>query len=85
MRKENPTLGNHYDKLKYKTRVLVFMLDKEEYATEMKMVRDVGRLLSQRISIRIGFVEDPKLIRLYKTRHGAKWFNDDVQLSTIIV
>jgi len=35
LRKENPQLGIHYDKLKYKTRVLVFMLDKDEYATEM--------------------------------------------------
>ena len=85
LRKENPTLGIHYDKHKHKTRVLVFMLDKDEYAAEMQMLRYAGRLLSQRMSIRIGLVEDPKLIRLYKARHGAKWFNDDVQLSTIIV
>ena len=71
-------MGIHYDKLLHKTRVLVFMLDKDEYSTEMQMIRSAGRLLSQRLSVRIGFVEDPKLIRLYKARHGAKWFNDDV-------
>ena len=46
LRKENPTLGIHYDKHKHKTRVLVFMLDKDEYAAEMQMLRYAGRLLS---------------------------------------
>ena len=64
--------------MKYKTRVLVFMFDKEEYATEMKFIRDAGRLASQRLSVRIGLVTDPKLIRIYKARKGALWFNDEV-------
>ena len=45
-KKENPSLGDHYGKLKHKTRVLVFMFDKEEYQTEMKIIRDAGRLAS---------------------------------------
>lgn len=78
LKRENPSLGNHYAKLKYKTRVLVFMFDKDEYVTEMKIVRDSGRLNGQRLSIRYGLVTDPKLIRLYKGRKGNQWFVDEV-------
>lgn len=78
LKRENPSLGDHYAKLKYKTRVLVFMFDKEEYETEYNIVRDSGRLNGQRLSIRYGVVTDPKLIRLYKSRKGNQWFNDEV-------
>jgi len=61
------------------------MFNKDEYASEMKIIREAGRILAQRISVRLGMVEDPKLIRLYKSRHGARWFNDEVQLNTIVV
>ena len=43
-KKELPVLGDFYGQLKHKTRVLVFMFDKEEYASEMKIIRDAGRL-----------------------------------------
>lgn len=45
-KKETAPLGDHYTKLKHKTRVLVFMFDKEEYETEMNIIRDAGRLAS---------------------------------------
>lgn len=61
------------------------MFDKEEYATEMKMIRDAGRLVAHRLSFRMGLVTDHKLIRQYKARKGNLWFNDEVQLSTIVV
>ena len=41
-----PYLDHHYDKLKFKTRVLVFIIDKEEYASELKIIREASRLLS---------------------------------------
>lgn len=78
LKKELPSLGDHYMRLKHKTRVLVFMFDKEEYETEMKTIRDSGRLNSARLSVRMGLVTDPKLIRLYKARKGNFWFNDEV-------
>ena len=78
LKKEPVRLNEQYTSLKHKTRVLVFMFDKEEYATEMKIIRDAGRLSAQRVSIRMGLVTDHKLIRLYKTRRGNSWFNDEV-------
>mmetsp|Transcript_20742 Transcript_20742/g.28000 ORF Transcript_20742/g.28000 Transcript_20742/m.28000 type:complete len:154 (+) Transcript_20742:341-802(+) len=78
-------LGSHHTKLKFKTRVLVFMFDKSEYEAEMRMIREAGRVNAQRLSVRMGLVEDPKLIRLYKARYGNKWFNDEVQLSSLVV
>ena len=85
LKKETPELGDSYSSLKHKTRVLVFMFDKEEYATEMKLIRDAGRILSQRLSVRLGLVTDPKLIRHYKAHRGNLWFNDEVQLSSIVL
>ena len=61
------------------------MFDKEEYSTELKFIREAGRIAAQRLSVRIGLVTDPKLIRLYKARKGALWFNDEVQLSSVVV
>ena len=75
----------HEKRLKYKTRVLVFIFDKEEYSSELKIIREAGRLLAQRLSIRLGIVTDHKLIRIYKKKYGASWFNDEVQLSTIVL
>ena len=73
-----PVLGMHEKRLKYKTRVLVFIFDKEEYSSELKIIREAGRLLAQRLSIRLGIVTDHKLIRIYKKKYGASWFNDEV-------
>ena len=33
----------------------------------------------------MGLITDPRLIRLYKSKRGNSWFNDEVQLSTIVV
>ncbi len=46
LKKEGQDLGEIYDVLKLKTRVLVFMFDKDEYQNEMKLIRDAGRILS---------------------------------------
>lgn len=84
-KKSSPALGDSYGRLKYKTRVLVFILDRDEYETELKFAKDAGRLLASRVSHRIGLVTDRTLIRLYKSRKGALWFNDYVQSSTIVL
>ena len=39
-------LGDHYMKLKYKTRVLVFTYEKDDFEFELKTLKKVGRLLS---------------------------------------
>lgn len=61
------------------------MFDKEEYATEMKMIREAGRINAHKLGFRMALVTDHKLIRQYKARKGNLWFNDEVQLSTIVV
>lgn len=77
-KKENQVLGTHYSNQMHKTRVLVFMFDKEEYETEMKIIKEAGRLQAQRLTVRMGLVTDHKLIRLYRSRRGNSWFNDEV-------
>ena len=72
-------------KLKYKTRVLVFTYEKEDFEEEIKTLKKVGRLLSQRLSIRIGFIEDRDLIRLYKKRYSSNWFIDLVFSNAIVL
>ena len=84
-RNKNAPLGNNYDDLRLKTRVIAFIFDKDEYEQELKYIREVGKLTAQRISLRIGLVTDPRLIRKYKESYGTYWFPDNVQLSTIIV
>ena len=43
-KKESVQLGAQYSSLKHKTRVLVFMFDKEEYSTEMTIIKNAARL-----------------------------------------
>ena len=33
----------------------------------------------------MGLVTDHRLIRLYKAKRGNSWFNDEVQLSSLVV
>lgn len=44
--KQVAELGDFYMKLKYKTRVLVFTYEKEDFEEEIKTLKKVGRLLS---------------------------------------
>ena len=62
-RKESSFLGSYQRKLLHQTRVLVFMFDKEEYATEMKMIREAGRINAHKLGFRMALVTDHKLIR----------------------
>ena len=45
-KREKPLLGEYYTALKHQTRVIVFMFDKDEYQTEMQIIRGTGRLAS---------------------------------------
>ena len=84
-RNKKVPLGANYDDLRLKTRVIAFIFDKDEYEQELKYIREVGKLSAQRVSLRIGLVTDPRLIRKYKESYGTYWFPDNVQLSTVIV
>lgn len=71
-------MANNYFDLVLKTRVLVFIFDKEESETELKMIKESGKILAGRMSLRIGLVTDHKLIRKYKAMKGTSWFPDEV-------
>jgi len=85
LRNKNAPLGANYDGLKLKTRVIAFIFDKDEHEQELKFVKEAGKILAQRVALRIGLVTDPILIRKYRSNYGTYWFPDSVQLSTIIV
>jgi len=50
----------------FNTRVVAFYYDKEEYAEEIKLLKDVGLFLSNRYNLRIAIVTDQKLITKMK-------------------
>ena len=84
-RNNSPSLGKNYDDLRFKTRVIAFIFDKEESEEEIGQIREVAKLMSQKMGTRVGLVTEPKIIRKYKESFGTYWFPDSVQLNTIIV
>ena len=84
-RNKNVPLGVNFDDLILKTRVIAFIFDTEDSETELKYIKETGKILAQRMALRIGIVTDAKLIRKYKEMKGTFWFPDNVQLTTIII
>jgi len=78
-------LNETYTNKKYKTRALLFILDKGEYNEELKHIRTAARRSANREPLRFGIVSDVKLIRKYKQRYGNLWFTDAVALNTMVV
>lgn len=46
-----------------------------EYSSEIKNLKEAARYLSTRDNLRIGIVDDKKLIKKLKLKHGVKWFS----------
>lgn len=53
-----PRIDDHYNGLRYKTRVICFLYDKQEYREEYKNIRADARFLATRDNLRIGFVDN---------------------------
>lgn len=49
------------------------MYDKSDYDEELKDIKNAGRFLANRDEVRIGFLNDPKLIRKFKKE--TSWFS----------
>lgn len=53
-----------------KTRVVSFVFDKQEYKEELTNIRRDARMLSTRDNLRIGLVENQRLVKKMK---ASKW------------
>mmetsp|Transcript_4711 Transcript_4711/g.4395 ORF Transcript_4711/g.4395 Transcript_4711/m.4395 type:complete len:98 (+) Transcript_4711:579-872(+) len=73
--KDLPLFDDYYSTLKHKTRVVAFIFDKSEYKDEVKYLKSAARYLSSRENLRMGIVDDVKLIKKFKLKYGVKWFS----------
>jgi hypothetical protein len=53
---------------------VAFIYDKSEYKEELSNLKNVARFLSTRDNLRIGIVDDVRLIKKFKNQMGTKWF-----------
>lgn len=79
-----PRIDEFYSEMRYKTRVVSFFYDKDEYKQEIKNLRESARYLSSRENLRIGIVDDKKLIKRLKLKYGVKWF-DPISMSSVVL
>jgi uncharacterized radical SAM superfamily protein len=56
--------------LKVQTRVICFLWDVKEYKEELKALKNDARFLATRDNLRIGFVDDQRLIKKMKAKYG---------------
>jgi hypothetical protein len=73
-----------YRQYRYKTRVVAFIYDKSEYKEEVKQIKKSARYLSTRDNLRIGIVDDQRLVKKFKNKYGNKWFADVAMTSLVL-
>jgi Tfp pilus assembly major pilin PilA len=69
-------LGKAYEKLKVKTRVLAVICHIEDYKTELKQLKEAALMLSARQDLRVAYVTNKELSKLYKDTYGRAWFSE---------
>ena len=67
----------------FNTRVVAFFYDKQEYAEEIKILRDTALFLTNRYNLRIGLVNDERLVSKMKKTHADLFL--DVGSSVIVL
>ncbi len=71
--------------LKFKTRAVLFIYDKQEYKEEVASVRGDARVLATRDNLRVGLVDNQRLIRRLKAgRFGSRLF-PPVSMSSLVL
>lgn len=75
-------LGADYDEDRFKTRVIAFIYNKEDYEGELKAVQAAARFSARRIGLRFALVTDVHIIKKY--RETTSWFPSEAY-STIIL
>lgn len=64
------------------TRVVCLIYDRDEYRDELKALKDAARKLGYRNNLRVGVVDDPKMIKILRKTPNFGHFFQDVGLST---
>lgn len=75
-------LKDLYTNMKYKTRVILFIYNTGDYDEEIEKIRDIARKSAEMLNLRIGLVNDPRLVK--KLKKETSWFGD-ASLNTMIL
>jgi len=76
--------GKEFDESKTKTRVVIFMYEKEDFKDEIKIMRKAGRFSSLRKDLRIAIVTDHKTLKRFKARFGSLYFPEGAHSSIVL-
>jgi len=74
----------HYETLRVKTRVICFLWDKKEYKAEFNELRQDALYLATRDNLRIGYVDNQKLIKKMKHKYSVKMFSP-IAMSSLVL
>jgi len=78
-------IGDYYSKMGKRVRVIGFFHDKKEYKNEYRLLQEAAQALSgRRDDLRVATVSDKALVKVYKERWGARWF-DQYSLNSIVL
>ena len=75
-------LGDIYNDIKYKTRVIIAIYNKGDYDEELNNIKETARKSAHMLGMRIGYVSDPKLVK--KLKKETSWFGDASMNSIIL-
>lgn len=78
-------LEEQYKQSKVKTRVVVFMYDKEDFKDELNNIRRAGRVSAVRDDLRLGIITDGKTIKRFKARYGSLYFPEGAHTSVVLM
>ena len=68
-----------------RVRAIGFFHDKKEYKNEYRLLQEAAQALSgRRDDLRVATVSDKALVKVYKERWGARWF-DQYSLNSIVL
>lgn len=79
-----PRMEDHYNSLKYKTRVICFLYNKQEYKEEYKDLRNDAKFLATRDNLRIAFVDNQRLIKKMKLKYSVRMFSS-ISMSSLVL
>jgi hypothetical protein len=80
-----PDVTGHWDEQMLKTRAVCFLYDKQEYIEELNHWRRDSRFLSTRDNLRMGLVDNQRLVRKLKAgKYGPKLF-PPVSMSSLVL
>lgn len=77
-------MENYYSTLRVKTRVICFLWDKTEYKEEFKDLKQSAKFLATRDNLRVGFVDNQKLIKKMKAKYSTRMFSS-VSMSSLVL